>query len=327
MHFYSFHIGDYAAHTGHLDPMEDIAYRRLLDAYYLAEGPLPADVERCARLARMRDHAAIVRDVLNEFFVLTDDGWRHDRCDAEIGRKQEKTDKARASASLSVQARSAKAQQHLSERSANAERTLSERSTDVQLPLANSQEPITKDNDNNRAGEASSSFFDPAGQNPIPDDPVLVHDTPRAADRFDPGPPTDAGVIAAWLREQEKAEGRQATAISSLHPAILRWAADEIPHAEIAEAYRLAVEQRVRSKDTSPMNPGYVDAVLRAKRLRASVSTEAVPVKARPPDWQRNTATMKAKADEIGLRINGEWTADDLRWQITQRLRAAREAA
>ncbi len=145
MNYYPFHIGDYSAHTGHLDPMEDLTYRRLLDAYYLAEGPLPADVERCARLARMRDHAAIVRDVLNEFFVLTDDGWRHARCDLEIGRKQEKTDKARASASLSVQARSAKAQQHLSERSANAERTLSERSTDVELPRAKSQEPRAKE--------------------------------------------------------------------------------------------------------------------------------------------------------------------------------------
>ena len=145
MNYYPFHIGDYSSHTGHLDPMEDIAYRRLLDAYYLSEGPLPADVERCARLARMRDHAAIVRDVLNEFFVLTGDGWRHARCDAEIERKQEKTDKARASASLSVRARSAKAQQHLSERLANAERTLSERSTDVVLPIANSQEPIAKE--------------------------------------------------------------------------------------------------------------------------------------------------------------------------------------
>ena len=145
MNYYPFHIGDYSTHTGHLDPMEDIAYRRMLDAYYLAEGPLPLDVERVCRLIRMRDHAALVRDVLNEFFIQTDEGWRHARCEAEIGRKQEKTDKARASASLSVQARAAKAEKHLSERLANAERTLSERSTDVVLPIANSQEPIAKE--------------------------------------------------------------------------------------------------------------------------------------------------------------------------------------
>ena len=49
MNYYPFHIGDYIAHTAHLDPIEDCAYRRLLDAYYLIEGPLPADVAACAR--------------------------------------------------------------------------------------------------------------------------------------------------------------------------------------------------------------------------------------------------------------------------------------
>ena len=39
MHFYSFNIGDYASHTRHLTPMEDLAYRRLLDIYYLHEQP------------------------------------------------------------------------------------------------------------------------------------------------------------------------------------------------------------------------------------------------------------------------------------------------
>ena len=34
MHFYQFNIGDYASHTRHLNPIEDIAYRRLLDIYY-----------------------------------------------------------------------------------------------------------------------------------------------------------------------------------------------------------------------------------------------------------------------------------------------------
>jgi uncharacterized protein YdaU (DUF1376 family) len=41
VNFYSFHIGDYAAHTRHLTPIEDIAYRRMLDLYYTSEKPLP----------------------------------------------------------------------------------------------------------------------------------------------------------------------------------------------------------------------------------------------------------------------------------------------
>lgn len=86
MHHYPFHIGDYAAHTRHLSPIEDLAYRRLLDAYYLREGPLPADVPTTARLIGLRDHEAEVGAVLREFFEDTSDGWRSTRCDEEIAR-------------------------------------------------------------------------------------------------------------------------------------------------------------------------------------------------------------------------------------------------
>lgn len=84
MNYYPFHLGDYAAHTAHLEPMEDLAYRRMLDAYYLREAPLPADPAEVARLVRMRQNMADVEAVLREFFVLGDDGWCHARCDAEI---------------------------------------------------------------------------------------------------------------------------------------------------------------------------------------------------------------------------------------------------
>jgi uncharacterized protein YdaU (DUF1376 family) len=114
--------------------MEDLAYRRMLDAYYLREGQLPADVTEIARLIRLRDHAATIRDVLNEFFEQTPEGWRHVRCDEEILRMQDKQAKARASAHASVNARKAKAQQPQSESTTNDERTLNERSTDVKLP-------------------------------------------------------------------------------------------------------------------------------------------------------------------------------------------------
>lgn len=134
MNYYPFHLGDYAAHTAHLEPMEDLAYRRMLDAYYLREMPLPADPQEVARLIRMRQNVGDVEAVLREFFTLTDDGWRHTRCDEEIERMQDKQTKARASAAASVNARKAKAEQNRSERLTNVERTLNERSTDVELP-------------------------------------------------------------------------------------------------------------------------------------------------------------------------------------------------
>ena len=149
MNYYPFHIGDYIAHTAHLDPIEDCAYRRLLDAYYLNEGPLPADVAMCARQVRMKANLAEVEQVLKEFFELTERGWMHARCEAEIAHMNERSAKARASAEASVNARraksgngaSTKSAKRSSESQANAERTLNERSTNVELP--NTQDPIT----------------------------------------------------------------------------------------------------------------------------------------------------------------------------------------
>ena len=108
MNYYPFHIGDYIAHTAHLDPIEDCAYRRLLDAYYLAEGALPVDVAACARQVRMKSNAVEVEQVLREFFVLTETGWSHARCDAEIARMHEKSAKAKLSSTKGVAARKAK---------------------------------------------------------------------------------------------------------------------------------------------------------------------------------------------------------------------------
>ena len=84
MNYYPFHLGDYASHTAHLEPMEDLAYRRLLDQYYMREGPLPADIQTTAKLIRMRSILADVESVLKEFFSLTAAGWMHERCEQVI---------------------------------------------------------------------------------------------------------------------------------------------------------------------------------------------------------------------------------------------------
>lgn len=89
MFAFQFHIRDYIAKTRHLTLIEDLAYRRLIDAYYTEEAPLPADVQACARLIAMRDHQPEVESVLREFFLLTDGGWTNARCDYEIARYRE----------------------------------------------------------------------------------------------------------------------------------------------------------------------------------------------------------------------------------------------
>lgn len=87
MHYYQFHIGDYMSHTRHLSLMEDLAYRRLLDFYFLHEQPIKhRDI---ARQIGMREHEQDVLTVLNEFFLSTEDGFVSPRADKEIKQYKE----------------------------------------------------------------------------------------------------------------------------------------------------------------------------------------------------------------------------------------------
>ena len=94
MHYYQFNIGDYQSHTAHLSEMEDLAYRRLLDWYYLHESPIPLDAGEVARQIRMRSHSDSIAIVLQEYFERTADGWIHHRADIEIEKVGEKSVKS-----------------------------------------------------------------------------------------------------------------------------------------------------------------------------------------------------------------------------------------
>ena len=107
MHFYSFNIGDYISHTKHLSDMEDLAYRRLLDLYYLHERTLNEDVAIVARKINMRDNVPEVETVLEEFFVLeVGKGWTNPRADEEIQKYQSKVQSAIRAGKASALARS-----------------------------------------------------------------------------------------------------------------------------------------------------------------------------------------------------------------------------
>jgi uncharacterized protein YdaU (DUF1376 family) len=100
MNYYPFHIGDYASATRHLSWLEDAAYRRLMDVYYVREEPLPTETRQIYRLvvASTQEQRDAVDVVLEEFFELAADGYRHTRCDAEIHAANTKKDKASQSA-------------------------------------------------------------------------------------------------------------------------------------------------------------------------------------------------------------------------------------
>ena len=123
MHYYQFNIGDYASHTRHLSIIEDIAYRRLLDLYYLHERPLGDCSANVARLIGMSEYSQEVETVLIEFFEHIDGGYINSRADKEIQHYHSKVEQASKAGK------------------ASAERRLSNRSTDVQP--TNNHKPIT----------------------------------------------------------------------------------------------------------------------------------------------------------------------------------------
>lgn len=120
MNYYPFHIGDYASATRHLTWDEDMAYRRLIDAYYTRETPIPSELRQVYRLvmATTPEQREAVDTVLVEFFTETPDGWINNRCDEEIAAFKTKSEKA--SQSAQARWRNANAMPTQSERNANA---------------------------------------------------------------------------------------------------------------------------------------------------------------------------------------------------------------
>ena len=93
MIWYKFYLGDYITHTNHLSDAEDLAYRRLLDLYYMSEKAIPLETESVARKIRL--DLDITESVLGEFFDKGVDGYRNSRCDAEIAKYQHQVENNR----------------------------------------------------------------------------------------------------------------------------------------------------------------------------------------------------------------------------------------
>lgn len=177
MHYYSFNIGDYASHTRHLSPIEDLAYRRLLDLYYLHEQPLNERSTTVARLINLRDNQVEVQAILEEFFELVEGtGWINQRADDEIAKYHGK---------LEAASRAGKA---------SAEKRLNARSTDVQLNKK--QEPITKKQE---PVEKIKPIAPPDGVSPATWSDFLVIRKAKKA-------PVTAAAIAGIEREARKAQ-------------------------------------------------------------------------------------------------------------------------
>lgn len=147
MNYVQFHVGDWDSSTRLLTPLEKGIYIDLLMLYYSTERPiLRSYFDRITR-GYTEDERKAFDYVVSQYFEEQDDGFHNARCDEEIAKAAEKSEKARKS----IQARWNKAAKgHASsvsdtwrkpDESTDAIRTNNERNTDVLL--TNNQEPIT----------------------------------------------------------------------------------------------------------------------------------------------------------------------------------------
>lgn len=137
MHYYQFNIGDYTSHTRGLSHLEDLAYRRIIDEYYLSEQPLNGCSTEVARMIGMREFSDEVGYVLDTFFEQIDGKWVHERIESEISAYKDKLEKVSRAGKASALARKK------NKRSTHVEQTNNE--------CATNHKPITINQDKDKA--------------------------------------------------------------------------------------------------------------------------------------------------------------------------------
>jgi len=100
MHYYQFNVADYRKDTTHLSPIEHFIYRTLMDWYYLDEEPIPKKTQLVMRrLGLGSDGLQFLENVLSDFFVETENGYKHERIEQELAKYQQKAENARVNGS------------------------------------------------------------------------------------------------------------------------------------------------------------------------------------------------------------------------------------
>ena len=289
MNYYEHHIGDYAEATAHLTFIEDATYSRLIRKYYATEKPLPIDVKLVQRLinARSKEEKNSVISVLNEFFTLTDDGWRQVRCDHEIARFKDKQNKARRSAEGRWQSFQADDLRQETEphnacvRIATALRTQCSPDTRHQTPVTNLHTPDKQNN----GGEIEK---------------VLQGDGERRKQ------------IQTLFEKEGLNIGVDDERIALLIQ-------QNLTVEEVEEAIAQAKEMRRRASSSTPINAGFVLAILKGMRRKAQALDSSEET------WWKSNEGIDLKGRELGMRAQGSESYDSFKTRIFAELRKRKE--
>ncbi len=103
MHYYQWDIADYRKDADWLSATESGIYRWLIDQYYLDESAIKDDLRLLMRKMHLTsDQKEVLTTVLNEFFVLREGCWVHDRIEKEIERYKVKRKQQSAAGTASA---------------------------------------------------------------------------------------------------------------------------------------------------------------------------------------------------------------------------------
>ena len=166
MHYYKFNITDWQASTRHLTPEQEGVYLRLINHYYDTEKPLPLDFKPILRRLMLETHWVLVQEILEEFFVKTDDGYEKQKCNDIIKEYKRMANKNKKNGKLGGRPRKLKASKETqSVSSGNPVATQSKPTGNPNhKPITTNQAPLTTNHiiSEPKAQSRTKPKFDPA---------------------------------------------------------------------------------------------------------------------------------------------------------------------
>jgi uncharacterized protein YdaU (DUF1376 family) len=113
----------------------------MIDWCYLHESPLPKDIEKIAKLIRMRTHCECIADVLQEFWIEEEEGYFNAKVNADIAHYRNKSAKSKAAADARWAKHALKNKQLPKNKKGNADaiRTHSGRNANKELIIKNKE--------------------------------------------------------------------------------------------------------------------------------------------------------------------------------------------
>jgi len=350
MNYYEHHIGDYTVATTHLTFIEDATYSRLLRRYYSTEKPLPSDVKLIQKLigavSSLEKNAVV--NMLNEFFVLTADGWRQRRCDHEIKRYKDKQNKAKRNAESrwqgpgdselpSEEVLNSEGFGHADAMLEKCGRIPDAMLTSHQTPVTNHQSPDsipqtpinqtdvgkTKRAGNGQQGPKSGRSakvvaLDPSEPQVLKAIPALqvVRDDPAEPRPGEEAAREDLALQTRFAALVSKEGGAVAISDVRIREMVKTGASEE----ELIKAISIARETRKKASVNTPINAGYVLAILKTVLLKRYTPDPGELT------WWKSHAGIDAKGRELGMQAQGSESYECFKARIFTELRKRKEA-